>query len=71
MPPVLGAWSLNHWTAREVLPLALWLKVNAKVFAALQTWKYGINTVLKHFAAVHDAKVNKAPAFKGCVVYLG
>ncbi|KAM9076917.1 striatin-interacting protein 2 isoform 10-T10 [Megaptera novaeangliae] len=56
VPPVLGAWSLNHWTAREVPPLALWLKVNAKVFAALQTWKYGINTVLKHFAAVHDAK---------------
>ncbi|KAM9076911.1 striatin-interacting protein 2 isoform 4-T4 [Megaptera novaeangliae] len=26
VPPVLGAWSLNHWTAREVPPLALWLK---------------------------------------------
>ena len=57
MPPALGAWSLNHWTAKEVPELFFHIYVTQACF-----WKYLINALCPH-------RIHINGHFK-CVYYL-
>ena len=42
-PPALGAWSLSHWTTREILPVVFFLSSMAPLYVPVfpwVSWKY-------------------------------